>query len=141
MQLIKVLPTSLPSRRCVGQGLAEIRMLSQTDLLIEAVMVGTLSWFCPPTLPDGYADGQEPCWRCKQTVCGWASLRTHSRAERTVAYVTPPALDLASCAAYITLKSCQTERLLSGSSSTSVTGILGPSENISTVAVLIGLVS
>ena len=88
MQLIKVLPTSLPTRRCVGQGLAEIRMLSQTDLLIEAVMVGTLSWFCPPTLPDGYADGQEPCWRCKQTVCGWASLRTHSRAERTVAYVT-----------------------------------------------------
>ena len=60
-------------------------------------MVGTLSWFCPPTLPDGYADGQEPCWRCKQTVCGWASLRTHSRAERTVAYVTPPAMSLTSC--------------------------------------------
>ena len=73
-----------------------IAMLSQTDLLIEAVIVGTFFMVLP----------YDPALVCRmvrkgvgsrrRAMCG-CSRRTHSRARRTVAYVTPPAMSLTSC--------------------------------------------
>ena len=106
LTMIKVLPTSLWFSRCGVEGLALIAMLSQTDLLIEAVIVGTFFMVLP----------YDPALVCRmvrkgvgsrrRAMCG-CSRRTHCRAKRTVAYVTHLLCLSPAVMHYITLKSLQ----------------------------------